>query len=59
VFQHTGSLVQTDFQMRSRDLSPHQAGLSDVFNQLVESRIRQIIEQRNSKDNRWKQRCKT
>jgi len=31
-----GGLVQTDFQMRSRLISLHQAGLSDVFNQLVE-----------------------
>ena len=46
VFQHTcESLVQTDFSDAiARLISLHQAGLSDVFNQLVESRIRQIIE---------------
>jgi len=46
VFQHSReSLVQTDFSDAiARLISLHQAGLSDVFNQLVESRIRQIIE---------------
>jgi len=49
--------AQTDFQMRSRDLSLlHQAGLSDVFNQLAESR--QIIEAAKQRRQSLKQRCK-
>ena len=46
VFQHTlETLVAGDFSDAiARLISLHQAGLSDVFNQLVESRIRQIIQ---------------
>ncbi len=45
VFQHTcQSLVQSDFSDAIAQLvALHQLGLSDVFNQLVESRMRQII----------------
>lgn len=45
VFQHnTDTLVQTDLaDAIARLVSLHQAGLNDVFSQLVESRMRQII----------------
>ena len=45
VFQHTcESLVQRDFSDAIAQLvSLHKLGLSDAFNQLVESRMRQII----------------
>lgn len=46
VFQHSReSLGERDFtDAIARLVSLHQRGLSDVFNQLVESRIRQIIQ---------------
>ncbi|MBD2245608.1 hypothetical protein [Nostoc sp. FACHB-888] len=46
VFQHnTDSLVSADFSNAiNRLVSLHEAGLNDVFNRLIESRIRQIIE---------------
>ncbi|MBW4452510.1 MAG: hypothetical protein KME55_07330 [Nostoc indistinguendum CM1-VF10] len=46
VFQHnTGSLVSADLSNAiNRLVSLHEAGLNDVFNRLIESRIRQIIE---------------
>lgn len=45
VYQHnTNSLVASDLSSAiSRLVALHQAGLNNVFNQLVESRIRQII----------------
>jgi len=46
VFQHNSStLVSADFfNAINRLVSLHQAGLNDVFNRLIESRIRQIIQ---------------
>ncbi|MEH1944760.1 MAG: leucine zipper domain-containing protein [Nostoc sp.] len=46
VFQHnTGTLVSADLSNAiNRLVSLHQAGLDNVFNRLIESRIRQIIQ---------------
>jgi hypothetical protein len=46
VFQHNcGTLVSTDFASAiARLISLYEAGLDDVFNQLIESRIQQIIQ---------------
>jgi hypothetical protein len=46
VFQHnSGSLTSADFSDAiARLVSLHQVGLDDVFNRLIESRIRQIIQ---------------
>ncbi|MBE9036934.1 hypothetical protein [aff. Roholtiella sp. LEGE 12411] len=46
VFQHNiNTLVSADFfNAINRLVSLHQAGLNDVFNQLIENRIRQIIQ---------------
>lgn len=44
VFQHSCDLAASDFTSAiARLISLHQLGLSDFFNQLVESRMRQII----------------
>jgi hypothetical protein len=46
VFHHnSGTLVRADFESAiARLVSLHQAGLDNVFNRLVESRIRQVIQ---------------
>ncbi len=46
VFQHnSATLVSADFKSAiARLVSLHKAGLNNVFNQLIESRIRQIIQ---------------
>lgn len=61
VFQHNRvSLVVEDFRHAIAQLiSLYKSGLDDVFNRLIESRIRQIILAAKSKGSHYKPLCKT